>query len=129
MDAMHFGIHQLIRQGGVGVLLELHESRTKAAQLFSRVALQNYILACCQDEKGGLRDKPEKYNSIKGIGVLITTILATVFLAFLCASLFIRIRRDLSRLCRLWIVLGVMKHTLYLSIDIAPDTSSTQYSF
>jgi protein farnesyltransferase subunit beta len=29
--------------------------------LFDQIALQKYILLCCQGKNGGLRDKPEKY--------------------------------------------------------------------
>ena len=54
-------------QGGLGVLLELEASKKHGPiELFHRgftfnvAALQNYTLACCQEEKGGLRDKPEK---------------------------------------------------------------------
>ena len=33
---------------------------TLPAQLWNPLALQRYILCCCQDKKGGLRDKPSK---------------------------------------------------------------------
>lgn len=29
--------------------------------LFDQLALQKYILVCCQDKRGGLRDKPNVY--------------------------------------------------------------------
>lgn len=33
--------------------------------LMDREALQEYILVACQDEDGGLRDKPHKYDIIR----------------------------------------------------------------
>lgn len=36
----------------------------KVTSLWSREGLSRYILACCQDEYGGLRDKPGKYVSL-----------------------------------------------------------------
>jgi protein farnesyltransferase subunit beta len=32
---------------------------------FDQIALQKYILLCCQDKNGGLKDKPEKYVEFK----------------------------------------------------------------
>ncbi|KAJ3008162.1 hypothetical protein HKX48_008729 [Thoreauomyces humboldtii] len=59
-------------QGGVAPILEcvLERRRSRSVDesleepatvdFFNREQLQKYILACCQDPKGGLRDKPEK---------------------------------------------------------------------
>jgi protein farnesyltransferase subunit beta len=47
-------------QGGAAVLLELYLSKDRGGLLFNREALQDYVLACCQDPRGGMRDKPEK---------------------------------------------------------------------
>ncbi|KAI9209874.1 terpenoid cyclases/protein prenyltransferase alpha-alpha toroid [Polychytrium aggregatum] len=55
-------------QGAVFPLLEVihqrkhlsQDDKNKIVSLFSRERLQEYILICCQDESGGLRDKPEK---------------------------------------------------------------------
>lgn len=56
--------------GGCWPLLEAAISDTQAKQgaetlpeisLYSRDGLIRYILACCQSEKGGLRDKPSTY--------------------------------------------------------------------
>ncbi len=53
--------------GGCWPLLDAATSDTQAKQaaenlpgisLYSRDGLTRYILACCQSEKGGLRDKP-----------------------------------------------------------------------
>ena len=56
--------------GGCWPLLEaaISDTRTNPGSvnsqgnsLYSRDGLIRYILACCQSEKGGLRDKPRKY--------------------------------------------------------------------
>ncbi|KAL8850792.1 MAG: hypothetical protein Q9221_004290 [Calogaya cf. arnoldii] len=56
--------------GGCWPLLEAAISETQAKQgakdqpeisLYSRDGLMRYVLACCQSEKGGLRDKPSTY--------------------------------------------------------------------
>jgi len=53
-------------QGGVFPLLhklisddkELCKGLRSGEWLFNQVALQEYVLYCCQEDKGGLRDKP-----------------------------------------------------------------------
>ncbi|KAL8697474.1 MAG: hypothetical protein Q9224_002291 [Gallowayella concinna] len=40
---------------------EDHVGDASKTSLYSRDGLTRYILACCQSEKGGLRDKPGKY--------------------------------------------------------------------
>ncbi|KAI8824838.1 farnesyltransferase, CAAX box, beta [Fimicolochytrium jonesii] len=54
-------------QGGAFPILETALARRSEKRggarvdIFNRERLQEYILACCQNRKGGLRDKPEKY--------------------------------------------------------------------
>lgn len=49
-------------QGGAMVLLSNSIARdgTSSPPIFDSTALQRYILYCCQQEEGGLRDKPSK---------------------------------------------------------------------
>ncbi len=39
----------------------MHGSFSGKSFFFDRVALQKYILMCCQESRGGLIDKPGKY--------------------------------------------------------------------
>ncbi|KAH8725071.1 terpenoid cyclases/protein prenyltransferase alpha-alpha toroid [Phaeosphaeriaceae sp. PMI808] len=45
----------------VGGCWSLIEAASASAKIWNRTALSRYILAACQDKKGGLKDKPGKY--------------------------------------------------------------------
>lgn len=57
-------VEELLNRGSLPFICE---DKCLAKPDKSTEQLQEYILVCCQSEKGGLRDKPERYDDVKAI--------------------------------------------------------------